>query len=152
MAICMPLYVIHTNDKQLNIWDAVAAAICLSGLVIAYFSDTQMHTFVSRNEGLKDSGQAVVPVLEEGLWRYCRHPNYFGEELWWSGMAMFAWNLEYTWWFVGPLANAVCLAIVTALVEERMLKEKYRAEAYTKYQKTTSVWIPWFPPTKRKQT
>lgn len=152
MAICMPFYVSHSNNRQLNSWDAVAAAVCLTGLTIAYFSDTQIHNFVSRNERRKQEGGALVPVLDQGLWRYSRHPNYLGEQLWWSGIAMFAWNLEYTWWFVGPLANGVCLAIVTALVEERMLKEKHRAEAYKKYQNTTSVWIPWFGAGKEKET
>lgn len=144
MAICMPFYVIHTNQKQLNIWDAIAALICLTGVTTAYFADTQLYNFFTLNENLKDSGQAVVPVLEEGLWRYSRHPNYFGEQLWWSGIAMFAWNLDYTWWFIGPLVNSVCLGIVTILVEERMSKQDNRAEAYNKYQKTTSFWMPWF--------
>ncbi|KAH6820219.1 3-oxo-5-alpha-steroid 4-dehydrogenase [Perilla frutescens var. hirtella] len=151
MVICMPFYVIHANKKQLNIYDAVAAVVCLNGLTIAYFADTQIYNFVSRNERLKKEGQPVVPVLDEGLWRYSRHPNYFGEQLWWSGMAIFAWNLDYSWWFVGPLANSVCLGIVTVLVEERMLKEEYRAQAYNKYQQiTTSFWIPWFR--KQKET
>ncbi|KAM7276455.1 hypothetical protein ACFE04_018321 [Oxalis oulophora] len=35
-------------------------------------------------------------------------------------------------------------AYVTILVEERILKQEYRAEAYRMYQKATSVWIPWF--------
>lgn len=144
MAICMPFYVIHTNEKQLNIWDAFAALICFTGVTTAYFADTQLYNFFTLNEKLKHSGQPVVPVLEEGLWRYSRHPNYFGEQLWWLGMAMFAWNLDYMWWFIGPVVNSVCLGIVTVLVEERMSKQDNRAEAYNKYQKTTSFWMPWF--------
>lgn len=140
----MPFYAIHSNPKQLNIWDAAAAAACLAGVTIAYFADTQMYGFMSRNERLKKEGKAVVAVLDEGLWRYSRHPNYVGEQLWWSGIAIFGWNMEYDWWFVGPLANGVCLGIVTLLVEERMLKQEYRAAAYRNYQKTTSVWMPWF--------
>lgn len=144
MAICMPFYVIHSNHKQLNIWDVLAAAVCMAGVTTAYFSDTQLHAFITRNERLKSAGEAVVPVLEEGLWRYSRHPNYFGEQLWWAGVAIFAWNLDCNWAFIGPLVNSVCLGIVTVLVEERMSKQNYRAEAYDKYRKTTSVWIPWF--------
>lgn len=141
MAICTPFYFIHSNPKQLNIWDFFAAAVCLTGVTIAYFADTQVYDFMSRNERLKAEGKAV---LEEGLWRYSRHPNYFGEQLWWLGVAAFGRNVGYGGWLVGPAANAVCLGIVTALVEERMVKEEWRAEAYRKYQKTTSVWVPWF--------
>lgn len=144
MGICLPLYVVHSKDRQLNIWDLVAALICLTGVTIAYFADTQLHNFVSRNEKLKQLGQALVPNLDEGLWHYSRHPNYFGEQLWWWGLVIFAWNLENGWTFIGALVNSLCLAYVTILVEERMLKQQYRAEAYKKYQKTTSVWVPWF--------
>lgn len=144
MGICLPLYAVHSKDRQLNIWDLVAALVCLTGVTIAYFADTQLHNFVSRNEKLKQLGQALVPNLDEGLWHYSRHPNYFGEQLWWWGLVIFAWNLEHGWMFIGALVNSLCLAYVTILVEERMLKQQYRAEAYKNYQKTTSVWVPWF--------
>ncbi|XP_027100186.1 uncharacterized protein C594.04c [Coffea arabica] len=144
MGICMPMYVIHLENKQLDILDFVGIAICLSGIAIAYFADTQLHDFVSRNKKLKELGKPVVPNLDKGLWQYSRHPNYFGEQLWWWGLVILAWNLGYGWTFVGSLINSLCLAYVTVLVEKRMLKQDYRAEAYQLYQKTTSVWIPWF--------
>lgn len=139
----MPFYFIHSNQKQLNIWDLFAAAVCLTGVTVAYFADTQIYNFMNRKAEGKEAAAAVA-VLEEGLWRFSRHPNYFGEQLWWLGVAVFGRNVEYGGWFVGPAANAVCLGIVTVLVEERMLKEEWRAESYKKYQKTTSVWVPWF--------
>lgn len=144
MGICSPLYFLHWENRKLNKWDFVAALVCLTGVTIAYFADTQLHKFVTRNEMLKQSGKAIVPTLDEGLWYYSRHPNYLGEQLWWWGLVIFAWNLGYGWAFIGALVNSLCLAYVTVLVEERMLKQQYRAEAYKFYQKTTSVWIPWF--------
>ncbi|KAL3501988.1 hypothetical protein ACH5RR_036437 [Cinchona calisaya] len=144
MGICMPMYVVHSENMQLNIWDLVGIAICLSGIIIAYYADTQLHDFVSRNNKLKELGKPVVPNLDEGLWHYSRHPNYFGEQLWWWGLVILAWNLGYGWTFVGSLINSLCLAYVTVLVEKRMLKQAYRADAYKLYQKRTSVWIPWF--------
>ncbi|GLT79865.1 hypothetical protein SLA2020_513360 [Shorea laevis] len=79
-----------------------------------------------------------------GLWQYSRHPNYFGEQLWWWGLVLLAWSLGHGWTFIGSLINSMCLAYVTLLVERRMLEQDHRAEAYRLYQKTTSVWIPWF--------
>lgn len=143
IGVCLPLYVVHSVDEALKMWDLVATFVCASGIVIAYFADTQLHEFVTRNSKLKMSGESMVPNLEEGLWRYSRHPNYFGEQLWWWGLVIFAWGLGEEWSLVGSLVNSVCLAYVTKLVEERMLKQEYRAEAYRQYQKTTSVWIPW---------
>lgn len=144
IGICLPMYVVHSEDKPWNIWDFTAIFICLSAIIIAYYADTQLYNFVSRNQKLKELGEPVVPNLDEGLWRYSRHPNYFGEQLWWWGLVLFAWNLGQAWTFIGALVNSMCLAHVTVLVENRMLKQAYRAEAYKLYQKTTSVWIPWF--------
>ncbi|XP_021824319.1 uncharacterized protein C594.04c [Prunus avium] len=144
IGVCLPMYVIHSVNVPLNIWDIVAVIVCISGIVVAYCADTQLHDFVSRNNKLKELGKPVVPNLDEGLWRYSRHPNYFGEQLWWWGLVIFAWSLGHGWAFVGSLINTMCLAYVTTLVERRMLKQDYRAEAYRRYQKTTSVWIPWF--------
>ncbi|GLT34259.1 hypothetical protein SLA2020_087830 [Shorea laevis] len=107
IGVCLPLYAVHAVDKPLDIWDFVAAAVCLCGIVIAYFADTQLHDFVTRNQKLKEIGKPLVANLERGLWH-------------------------------------MCLVYVTVLVEQRMLKQDYRAEAYRLYQKTTSAWIPWF--------
>lgn len=144
VGICLPFYIVHSVDKPLDVWDFVAVAVCLCGIVIAYFADTQLHEFVTRNDKLKELGKPTVPNLDRGLWGYSRHPNYFGEQLWWWGLVIFAWNLGHGWAFVGAFVNSMCLAYVTVLVEQRMLKQEYRAEAYRLYQKTTSVWIPWF--------
>ncbi|KAJ6400842.1 hypothetical protein OIU84_016297 [Salix udensis] len=144
VGICLPFYIVHSVDKPLDVWDFVAVAVCLCGIVIAYFADTQLHEFVTRNEKLKELGKPMVPNLDRGLWGYSRHPNYFGEQLWWWGLVIIAWNLGHGWAFAGAFVNSMCLAYVTVLVEQRMLKQEYRAEAYRLYQKTTSVWIPWF--------
>ncbi|CAL5029062.1 unnamed protein product [Urochloa decumbens] len=156
IGICLPMYAIHSSNQPWNIWDVVATATCIAGIVIAHFADTQLHKFVTRNEKLKQLGEPTIPTLEDGIWRYSRHPNYFGEQLWWWGLYLFAWNLGQQWMFVGPLVNSLCLGYVTVLVERRMLKQEHRAEAYKLYQKTTSVWIPWFrksvPELKEKET
>ncbi|XP_052170689.1 uncharacterized protein C594.04c [Diospyros lotus] len=144
MGVCLPFYFIHSVDKPWNFWDSVAVIVCITGILVAYFADTQLHEFVRRNEKLKEAGKAVVPNLDKGLWCYSRHPNYFGEQLWWWGLVIFAWNLGYGWTFLGSLINTMCLAYVTILVERRMLQRDYRAEAYRVYQETTSMWIPWF--------
>ncbi|XAR67485.1 3-oxo-5-alpha-steroid 4-dehydrogenase (NADP(+)) [Bertholletia excelsa] len=141
---CLPIYVVHSMDKPWNFWDSIASAICIVGIVIAYYADTQLHNYVTRNEKLKQLGEPIVPILDEGLWRYSRHPNYFGEQLWWWGVAIFGWNLGFAWSFTGTFINSLCLAYVTVLVEQRMVKQDYRAEAYKEYQKRTSVWVPWF--------
>lgn len=144
MGLSLPFYIIHTVEAQLSIWDFAAVAVCLSGIIIAYNADTQLHEFATKNAELKESGKPIVPILEKGLWSFSRHPNYVGEQLFWWGLWIISWSLGHGWTFFGALVNSLCLAYVTTLVEERMLKQPFRAEAYRQYQKTTSVWIPWF--------
>ena len=144
IGVCIPLYIVHSVNQPLNIWDIVATVVCITGITYAHFADTQLHNFVTKNEKLKEAGKPMVANLDEGLWYYSRHPNYFGEQLWWWGVVIFGWNLGCTWGFVGALVNSLCLAYVTILVERKMLKKEDRVEAYKMYQRRTSVWIPWF--------
>ncbi|KAK6115734.1 hypothetical protein DH2020_008003 [Rehmannia glutinosa] len=97
-------------------------------------SPTQLHNFVSRNENLKHLGKALVPNLDEGLWRYSRHPNYFV-----SNYGGGDWSSSLGTWIIDGVLLVhwliACACYVTILVEERMLKQEYRAEAYKEYQK-----------------
>ncbi|XP_074282458.1 uncharacterized protein C594.04c-like [Silene latifolia] len=152
MGVTLPYYIIHTIEAPWSIWDFVATAMCLTGIIVAYFADTQLHEFRTMNAKLEASGKSVIPILNAHLWQYSRHPNYFGEQLWWWGLGIFAWSLGQGWAFIGAFVNTLCLAYVTTLVEERMLKQPFRAEVYREYQKTTPVWIPWFKSSSLKET
>merc|ERR1712228_456818 len=59
--------------------DAAAVVITLLGLTIEHVSDMQKSSF---NEGTKSGEQKTW--IQSGLWRYSRHPNYFGENLAWA--------------------------------------------------------------------
>ncbi|XP_074263495.1 uncharacterized protein C594.04c-like [Silene latifolia] len=152
MGVTLPYYIIHTVEAPWSIWDLVAIAICLTGMIVAYYADTQLHEFRTQNEELKASGTPTIPILQKGLWQYSRHPNYFGEQLWWWGLGILAWSLGQRWILIGALVNTLCLSYVATLVEERMLKQSFRAEAYREYQKTTSVCIPWFKSSSLEET
>lgn len=143
VGICLPLYAVHSKQTPWNTWDTIACFLCATGIVLAYFADTQLHMFMSKNQNLRDLGAPPIPVLQEGVWRYSRHPNYVGEQLWWWGLALFAWNLQQGWMAAGAAVNSACLAYVTVLVERKMLEKSSRASTYRRYQETTSVWIPW---------
>lgn len=145
MGICLPLYAIFSTSTPWNHYDTLASLLALSGITLAYFADTQLHTFMSQNQILSDLGAPPIPVLSQGVWHYSRHPNYVGEQLWWWGLALFAWNVNQGWMVAGALVNSACLGYVTVLVERKMVAKGSRASAYRRYQETTSVWIPcWF--------
>ncbi len=66
---------------QLDFWILFGFCLCLAAVVIQSVSDRQMEAFRRKNAG---KGKCI----DEGLWRYSRHPNYFGEvAMWWGGVA-----------------------------------------------------------------
>ncbi len=77
------------------------------------------------------------------MWRYSRHPNYFGEQLWWWSLGLFAANVGQPWALAGTAFNSACMVGVTRLTEARMLARPERAALYRGYQGRTSVWVPW---------
>ncbi len=84
-------------------------------------------------------------VCEAGLWNYSRHPNYFFECLIWVSYFLFAAASPGGIWAV--LSPALMIFFITSLsgvppAEEASIRS--RGDAYRRYQKTTSVLIPWF--------
>jgi steroid 5-alpha reductase family enzyme len=85
-------------------------------------------------------------VMDRGLWRYSRHPNYFFQTLTWVGYALIA--VAAPWGWIAFLAPALVLYLVLFVTgvppaEESSLRS--RGEAYRRYQARTSVFVPWPP-------
>jgi steroid 5-alpha reductase family enzyme len=84
-------------------------------------------------------------VMDQGLWAYSRHPNYFGESLIWWGLFLIALATPYGWW---ALISPVVITFLLLKVSGVVLLEKDIAERrpdYREYLETTSAFIPWFP-------
>ena len=84
-------------------------------------------------------------MLDRGLWRYTRHPNYFGDCCVWWGFYAFALATPNGWWtFVGPVVMTVLLRRVSGvpLLEGALVK---RRPAYADYIARTSPFVPWPP-------
>ena len=92
------------------------------------------------------AGQPKRTLLDTGLWRYSRHPNYFGEQLWWWSFSGFSVLLGQWYMMGGTLFNSMVLATVTTMTERRMLDgwEPARAQQYRAYMRRTSPCVPWF--------
>lgn len=83
-------------------------------------------------------------VLNTGLWRYSRHPNYFGELAQWWGIALIALQVSFGWvGLAGPVTLTVLIVFISGIppIERRRSKDA----AYRAYQKHTNVLIPWPP-------
>jgi steroid 5-alpha reductase family enzyme len=84
-------------------------------------------------------------VMNRGLWRYTRHPNYFGDFLAWWGLYLLALEATSWWWtMIGPLLMSFLLIRVSGV---RLLESslRNRVAGYEDYVRSTSSFIP-LPP------
>jgi 3-oxo-5-alpha-steroid 4-dehydrogenase 1 len=125
------------NFEISKLWQYLGLIIAISGLSFEIVADSQMWYFKKdqRNKGL---------VLNTGLWRYSRHPNYFGETVFWWGV--FLVTLDSTipiYIVVSPILITFLLLKVSGvtLLEQKLGKNS----KYKNYQNATSAFIPWPP-------
>lgn len=136
---CVPLYwAVAAGDRSLGPLDAVAAAVTGLGIAFEFFADNQLRRF-------RLSNPPREAILETGLWRYSRHPNYLGEILFWWGLALFSWAAAgfHFWAWIGAIAITVMFYTASLpLIETRMLE---RRPAYAERQRRVSMLLPWPP-------
>ena len=79
--------------------------------------------------------------MERGLWRYTRHPNYFGESLMWWGIFLVALEIPYGWiTVVSPVLITFLLVRVSGIP---LLERRYAGNAeFQAYARRTSAFIP----------
>jgi steroid 5-alpha reductase family enzyme len=114
------------------------AAIWIAGFITETIADRQLGAYIRLSKRPK--------VLQTGLWRYSRHPNYFGEVVQWWGIAVIALQASYGWiGLIGPAVLTLLILFVSGIppIEKRRAKDA----AYRTYQKQTSAFIP-LPPKK----
>ena len=98
---------------------------------------------MKENKNFKGN-MADKPVLSKGLWKYTRHPNYFGNACIWWGIWLVACNSNFGWiTILSPLLMTLLLTRISGrdLLERQMKKRT----AYVTYIKKTNSFIPGFP-------
>jgi steroid 5-alpha reductase family enzyme len=134
----LSLYPILSINTNINFIDIIAFIITAGAITIETIADEQMYKFTQKRE---NSGQ----IINVGLWKHSRHPNYLGEILFWVGLYFFALatDLVVSWWMIiGPISMILLFNIVSIpLMEKRNLERK---SEYQHYIETTSRLIPWF--------
>jgi steroid 5-alpha reductase family enzyme len=134
--ISMPLYfaISAAEPRRLNAWDLAATTAFAIGFLFEAVGDEQLRRFKSNpaNRGA---------VLDTGLWRYTRHPNYFGEALLWFGFGLFSVAAGSYAGLLGPAVLTFFLVRVSgvALLEQTLRTTK---PAYAEYVRRTSAFIP----------
>ncbi len=139
--IAMPLFGAVAGGGTLGVVDLVAAALWLAGFLLQSVADLQMARFQQRPD-------ASGAVMDQGLWRYSRHPNYFGETLMWWSLWLIAAAGGAWWTIFGPLLLTFLLLKVSgvALTEKDIAS---RRPEYQAYIRRTSAFVP-LPPRARE--
>ena len=138
------LVVLSTENPQpLGLIGIFGALIWLAGFAIEVMADSQKSTFNSRPE---NQGKFV----NIGLWRWSRHPNYFGEILLWVGVAVIAMPVLESWQWLAMLSPVFVTLLLTRVsgvpLLEKRADEKWGSDpAYQRYKAATSILIP-LPP------
>lgn len=132
--------IILVNSRQggrLGFLDALGAAVWLLGFAFEALGDYQLLRFM-KNPANKGR------VMRYGVWRFCRHPNYFGEATLWWGCFLIALNVPGGGWaLISPVMIDFLLLCVSGIP---MLEAKYKDKPeYQEYQRTTHAFFPWFP-------
>lgn len=122
--------------------DALGTGVWIVGFFFEAVGDRQLARFKSDPD---NKGK----VMDRGLWKYTRHPNYFGEALMWWGIFLITLATPRgLWTIVSPLTITFLLLRVSGvtLLEKTIVDSR---PGYREYQAATSAFIPW-PPKKRR--
>jgi len=145
VGLTLPFWAIAFRPAPVGALDLLFAVGALACIAIAGAADDKLDRFMRANVRREQCGEPRVELLDTGIWRWSRHPNYFGEQLFWWSIAGFGVALGEPWVAVGTAFNSCVLAGVTVMTERRMLAKASRAAQYADYRRRTSVWVPWPP-------
>jgi steroid 5-alpha reductase family enzyme len=135
---CFSLYVsLSQGVNSFGTLDFIAAAVTSYAIWVEAQADRQLRRFKLTKRGTTD-------LLSTGLWAFTRHPNYFGEVLFWWGLFMFsvAASPDNWWAAAGPTAITLLFVFISIPMMEKHLGKK--RPGYDIYRRMTPMLIPWF--------
>lgn len=143
--ISVPLFAALASGSPLSWLDGAGIVLFMVGFLFETIADLQLAKFRKANIGAAGTQR---PVMNKGLWRYSRHPNYFGECCLWWGFYLIALSAGADWTLFSPLIMTFLLLKVSgvALLEKDMVE---RRPAYRSYIESTNAFVPGLPRVKR---
>lgn len=141
LVISLPILTAYISNQNTHpIMTIIGGLIFLTGLFFETVGDAQLRKFI-KNKANKGH------IMQSGLWKYTRHPNYFGETLIWWGLFVSVSTLPYFYVaLISPLVITTLLLFVSGVP---LLEKKYKNNPeFIEYAKRTSIFFP-LPPKKR---
>ncbi len=136
----LPVIIIN-NDlaifKSYKFLYPMGCVVWCVGFFFEALGDLQMYEF-------KNYHHHQGAIMNRGLWKFTRHPNYFGEAVMWWGIFLIA--IPSGQWYLSVLAPLTITFLLLKVSGVTMLEKKYDGnDAYAKYKRTTNAFLPWFP-------
>lgn len=137
-AAMMPVYVfLHreniSGDYNYIFWGAV---LSFTGTLFELIADDELRKHKLQKEQKR--------IISTGLWKYSRHPNYFGEVIFWWGLwiMMFGVNKQFWWTVTGAFSITLMFVFISIpMIEKKIIQTR---PEYKEYQKKVSMLFPWF--------
>jgi steroid 5-alpha reductase family enzyme len=126
----------RSAPDRLTVLDFIGAAVWAIGFFFEVAGDFQLARFKANpaNKG---------KVMDRGVWRLTRHPNYFGDSAQWWGYYLIAASAGGWWTVFSPIIMTLFLLRVSGVtLLEKTLESR---PGYKEYIESTSAFIPWFP-------
>lgn len=136
--ISVPIIVVSMAKNQaITPFLLFGSIVWLIGFAIESIGDYQLMLFIKQKQNKSD-------IMQTGLWKYTRHPNYFGEVLLWWGIFIIVIPLQHgIWAIISPITISYLLLYVSGIP---MLEAKYKDNvAFEEYKKRTSAFFPMLP-------
>lgn len=130
-----------TSQPPLGAWALLGGLMWLIGFAMETIADAQKTAFK------KDPANAGR-FIQSGLWAWSRHPNYFGEILLWSGIAMIALPCFSGWQWLGLLSPVFVAVLIVGISGVPLLEQRADAKwgkdvDYQQYKASTPILLPW---------
>ena len=136
---CLPLIPIVSSNEPIIWTDILGFVISIAAIEIERRADLQLRYFKT------DKSKDANSVCDLGLWKYSRHPNYFGEISFWAGIFIIAFGQnpeENMLYGIGLICMIILFVFISIpMMEKRQLKK----EGYNEYKMRVSMLVPWFP-------
>ena len=131
--VSLPLQGASSRGGGLGVLDWLGVALWCVGLFFEGVGDAQMARFKAdkSNKGT---------VMDRGLWRYTRHPNYFGDFCVWWGIGLIALSSGAWWSLIGPAVVTLLLTRVSG--KDHLERSMSQRPGYAEYVERTSGFVP----------
>ena len=135
-AASIPSFLFVIDNLKFEYIQIIGYTVIIISVFIEMKADIDLHEF----KKIRNDRNEIIRI---GLWKYSRHPNYFGEICFWYGVAMVYVFCDFTknWYYIfgAVLDNALFLGISIPLAEKNLRTYK---DGYDEYKKNTSMLIP----------